>query len=196
MRRSRNLGLKPLIAVIAALTVAACALSGITVSRVDHAHQYSPLEISAARTLPVAVHGNPFSVSAAKLEASVIDSMQGSTFGIPVRFVPAPDQRDPEQRLHVVLAFAPPGAARVDKLCELKSEDVPATTEISGSVNLLGAFCSTDSFLSHAIARADSVPGPDSPSFEALVSQLTLSMFPNRNPHSDSDDVPGVLLLR
>lgn len=175
--------------------LAACALSGITVSRVDHAYQYSPLEISAAGSLPVAIHGNPFGDPDKELETAVLAAMQGSTFGMPVRFIPAPDKPDPEQRFHVVLAFAPPGAASPDKLCEANASDVPTTTAKSATVNLLGAFCSKDSYLSHAIARADEVAGPDSPKFKALVSQLTLSMFPSRNPHYDSDDTPAVLPL-
>jgi len=196
MRTSGPMKTRTLVATVTYTALAACALSGVTVTRVDHAHQYSPLQISAAGSLPVAIYGNPFNEPDEALEASVIDSMQGSTFGIPVRFVPAPDTPDPEQRFHVVLAFAPPGAASPDKLCETKPSEVPATTAKSGTVNLLGAFCAMDSYLSHAIARADGVTGPGSTKLKALVSQLTLSMFPNRNPHFDSDDTPtGVILL-
>ena len=53
-----------LLAGLAAL--AACAQFGVTVSRVDYAHQYEPLEVSAAgggeRQLKVVVMGNPFGV--------------------------------------------------------------------------------------------------------------------------------------
>ena len=47
MRTSGSLKIRTLAAAAFCTALAACALSGVTVTRVDHAHQYSPLEISA-----------------------------------------------------------------------------------------------------------------------------------------------------
>jgi len=165
-------------------SLTACALSGVTVTRVDYAQQYSPQEVGAASVIPVAVHGNPFGGSDAEFRKYVIKSMQGQTFGVPVRFTQAPEQADPNQRFHVVLVFASTGSASPNTLCGAKGDRIPATTRTSGSVNLLGAFCSKDRYLSHAIARANEVPGPGSEKLDAVISQLTLNLFPDENPNN------------
>lgn len=185
-----------ILTVIGALT--ACAQFGVTVTRVDYAHQYEPLEVSAAgggdRQLQVVVMGNPFDVPKADLEQAMIQSMQGRTFGVPVNFAIRPTNTDPDRDFRVIVAFNPDGIRDPGKLCEADGE-VASVADNDGIVTLMGAFCSTDSYLSHAIARAPDVAGIDAENFDTLVSQLTLSLFPDENPHRKVDGDTGAVLV-
>jgi len=178
--------------------LAACAQFGVTVTRVDYAHQYAPLEVSAAgggdRQLKVVVMGNPFGVPQDDLERAMIKSMQGRTFGVPVNFATAPTNTDPSRDFRVVVAFNPDGVRDPGKLCEAES-DLASVANNAGVVTLMGAFCSTDSYLSHAIARASDVDGINSEKFDSLVAQLTLSLFPDENPHRKADGDTGPVLV-
>lgn len=176
------------LAVLGAL--AACAQAGVMVSRVDYAYQYEPLEISAAGNLPVTVLGNPFDAPQAELERSIVDSMQGRTFGVPVNFSVASGERDPDQRFHVVVAFAPSSGGDPGALCK-GGNAVQTAGAGSSTTTLMGAFCSNDSYLSHAIARRGGVEGPGSEQLDSLVAQLTLSLFPDENPNRQVDGDTG-----
>lgn len=185
-----------LLAGLAAL--AACVQFGVTVSRVDYAHQYEPLEVSAAgggeRQLKIVVMGNPFGVPQSELERAVVKSMQGRTFGVPVNFAISPTNTDPSRDFRVVVAFNPEGVRDPGKLCAAES-NLPSTESEKGILTLMGAFCSTDSYLSHAVARAQDVGGINSEIFDSLVAQLTLSLFPDENPHRRFDGDTGAVLV-
>lgn len=182
--------------ILAGLTaLSACAQLGVTVSRVDYAHQYEPLEASAAgggeRQMKVVVMGNPFEIPQTELERGVVKSMQGRTFGVPVNFATNPTNTDPDRDFRVVVAFNPEGIRDPGKLCTADGNLTSAATE-KGLLIVMGAFCSTDSHLSHAMARAYDVDGINSRTFDSLVAQLTLSLFPDENPHRkyDGDSAP------
>jgi len=183
-------------AVAVLATLVACAQYGVTVSRIDYAYQYEPLEITAAgggdRQLKVVVLGNPFDAPQAELETSVINSMQRRTFGIPVNFAAEPTNTDPNRDYRVVVAFNPEGIRDPGKLCSVGT-DLNSTTSNGGVLTLMGAFCSTDSYLSHAIARASDVEGVNSEKLDGLVAQLTLSLFPDENPNRQVDGDTGSL---
>lgn len=192
MRRKSNMPLKSTLAVGGLLTLTACAQFGITVTRVDYANQYEPAEASAAgggdHQMKVTVLGNPFDAPHAALEAAVIDSMQGSSSGIPINFAANPENPDPSRSFHVVVAFNPETIRDPAKLCAT-GEDVALAEPAAGTVTLMGAFCSSDSYLSHAIARASDIEGPASEKLDAMVIQLTLALFPDENPHRRPDGV-------
>lgn len=174
----------------ALVALTACAQLGVTVTRVDYATQYEPLEASAAgggdRQMKVSVLGNPFDAPHATLEASVIASMQGSTAGVPINFAANPENPDPSRPFHVVVAFNPETVRDPAKLCGAGA-DAATAAPTGGTVTLMGAFCTSDTYLSHAIARADAVEGPASEKLESMVIQLTLSLFPDENPHRQTD---------
>ena len=177
-------------AVLAVLT----ACTGVTVSSVDHAHQYDPFEATAAgggdRQMQVVVLGNPFDIAQTELEAAVIDAMQASSFGVPINFAIKPENPDPGRPFRVVLAFNPEGIRGPGKLCAT-GESPKSAGSTDGRLTLMGAFCSTDSYLRHAIARASDVGGAGSETFDDIIFQLKTSMFPGRNPHDQSaGDVP------
>lgn len=182
------------IAIAGLATLAACSQFGVTVSRVDYANQYEPLEISAAgggdRQLKVVVLGNPFDVPQNELDNAVINSMQGRTFGVPVNFAAEPTNTDPSRNYRVVVAFNPDGVRDPGQLCKVGT-DLKSTASPGGVLTLMGAFCSTDSYLSHAMARSSDVDGVNSDTFDGLVAQLTLSLFPDENPNRQVDGDAG-----
>jgi hypothetical protein len=60
-----------------------------------------------------------------------------------------------------------------------------------GTLTLMGALCSSDIYLSHAIARAGGIDGVNSDTLDSLVAQLTISLFPDENPNRQTDgEVP------
>lgn len=183
------------LALVGVFVLGACAQSGVVVSRVDYAFQYEPAEVAAAgggdRQMKVSVLGNPFDAPSQDVEASVIDSMQGRTFGVPVNFSANPNNPDPSRSYRVVVAFNPEGVRDPGQLCET-DDDLATGSSDTGTTTLMGAFCSSDSYLSHAIARADAVGGPDSEKLDGLVAQLTLALFPDENPHRKVDGDTGV----
>lgn len=183
------------LALVGVLVLGACAQSGVVVSRVDYAFQYEPAEISAAgggdRQMKVSVLGNPFGAPAEAVEASVIESMQGRTFGIPVNFSANPENPDPSRAYHVVLAFNPKGIRTPGELCKA-GEGMTFVNPDPETTTLMGAFCSSHSYLSHAIARADAVAGPGSEQLDGLVAQLTLALFPSDNPNRQDEGDTGV----
>ena len=181
-------------AIAGVLALTACAQFGVTVTRVDHAYQYDPFQVSTAgggdRQLKVEVLGNPFEVSQDELERTVISSMQGRTFGVPVNFSAAPTNQDPNRNFHVVVAFNPEGVRDPGQLCTASS-DLKSVATTGGTLTLMGALCSSDIYLSHAIARAGGIDGVNSDTLDSLVAQLTISLFPDENPNRQTDgEVP------
>ncbi|MEK9831995.1 MAG: hypothetical protein VW453_05310 [Rhodospirillaceae bacterium] len=188
---SRKL-LNPKIAALLAATAALAACTGVTVSRVDHANQYNPFEAAAAgggdRQMRVVVLGNPFDTPQAELEGAVIAAMQDTNFGVPLNFALDPANPDTSRPFRVVMAFNPDGLRDPGKLCE--ATDVKTASPTDGRVTLMAAFCSKESYPSHAIARAGDVGGTGSKTFGDMIFQLTASLFPSRNPNDQSAGEP------
>jgi hypothetical protein len=182
---------KPPLAAIALIALTAC--TGVTVSRVDHALQYDPLEASAAgggdRQMQVVVFGNPFDIPRSELEKATVETLQSSPSFIPINFAINPENPDPGRPYRLVLAFNPDGIIDPGKLCEVDG-DLETTASPDGRLTVMGAFCSTDSYLGHGIARASNVDGTDSETFDDMLFQLKTSLFPGRNPHDQSAGDP------
>jgi len=181
------------LAVAALVALTAC--TGVTVSRVDHANQYDPLQASAAgggdRQMQVVILGNPFDMPQPALEKAVIDAMQSNPFSVPINFAINPENPDLSRPYRVVLAFNPEGIRDPGKLCE-STGSLKSAAPADGKVTLMGAFCSSDSYLSHGIARARDVAGTGSEKFDNMIFQLTISLFPSRNPHDQSAGEPPI----
>lgn len=179
--------------VVAMAALTAC--TGVTVSRVDHANQYDPLQASAAgggdRQMQLVVLGNPFDMPQPALEKAVVDAMQSSPFAVPINFAINPENPDPSRPYRVVLAFNPAGIRDPGKLCE-STDGLKTAAAPDGKVTLMGAFCSTDSYLSHGIARANDVAGASSETFNHMIFQLMISLFPGQNPNDQSAGEPPI----
>ena len=189
---SRKL-LNPKIAALLEATAALAACTGVTVSRVDRANQYNPFEAAAAgggdRQMRVVVLGNPFDTPQAELEGAVIAAMQDTNFGVPLNFALDPANPDTSRPFRVVMAFNPDGLRDPGKLCEA-TDGLKTASPADGRVTLMAAFCSKESYLSHAIARAGDVGGTGSKTFGDMIFQLTASLFPSRNPNDQSAGEP------
>ncbi len=136
----------------------------------------------------VVVLGNPFDTPQAELEGAVIAAMQDTNFGVPLNFALDPANPDTSRPFRVVMAFNPDGLRDPGKLCE--ATDVKTASPTDGRVTLMAAFCSKESYLSHAIARAGDVGGTGSETFGDMIFQLTASLFPSRNPNDQSAGEP------
>ncbi|MBT4905535.1 MAG: hypothetical protein HOK98_02175 [Rhodospirillaceae bacterium] len=191
MRSKPRFPVKLPLTAIALAALTAC--TGVTVSRVDHAFQYDPFDASAAgggdRQMQVVVLGNPFDIPHGQLEKAVIDSMQASSFPIPINFAINPENPDPSRPYRVVLAFNPDAMRDPGELCAV-GDDLKTTASADGRLTLMGAFCSTDTYVSHGIARASDVGGAGSKTFDDMIFQLTASLFPGRSPHDQSGGEP------
>jgi hypothetical protein len=181
------------IAVAGLLALGACAQFGVTVTSTGYVQQYEPAEVSAAgggdRQLKVTVLGTPFDAPMSAVEAAVLASMQSTPSGVPVNYATQTTNADPQRPYHVVIAFNPAGIRNPAALCSSPASFRYAPPK-NGETVLMGALCSSDSFLSHARARSQGVERLNSKQFDTLVSQLTLALFPSRNPHYQDDGVP------
>lgn len=174
---------------LAALALSACVPGDVVVSRVDQAHLYDPLEVATAgggaRALPVQVIGNPYPEPPAEVAAALVAAMQGNTQGVPVNFALDPQTTDPQRPYRVVMVFQPGQGLAADDVCKRQAEIRSGAAAPDGS-KLMGVLCSTDFALSSAVARS-AATSIRAPAFDAMVAQLTLAMFPIRNPHDDRD---------
>ncbi len=176
---------------IAMTALTAC--TGVTVSRVDHAIHYDPIDASAAgggdRQMQVVIVGNPFAPAPAELEKAVITAMNKSSFGVPINYAINPENPDPSRPYRVVLAFNPQAINDPGELCA--PGDGPKTSaSANGELTLMGAFCSTDIYVSHAIVRASDVGAAGSDTFDDMLFQLTAALFPGQSPHDQSAGDP------
>lgn len=190
---------KPRIPVKLPFTIAAMmaltACTGVTVSRVDHANQYDPLEATAAgggdRQMRIVVLGNPFDIPQAQLEKAVVDALAANSFGVPINFAIDPENPDPSRPYRLVMAFNPDGLRDPGNLCKAV-DDLEIDNNAGDKLTLMGAFCSTDLYLSHAIVRAGDVTGPRSETFDDMIFQLKTALFPGRNPNEQTLDAPPI----
>jgi hypothetical protein len=183
------------IALAGLFALSACADFGVVVTSTGYVQQYEPAEVSAAgggeRQLQLTVLGTPFDAPREAVETAVIAIMQSTPTGVPVNYAISPTNSDPQRPYHVVVAFNPAGIRNPAALCSDRA-DVEYADPKNGTTTLMGALCSSDSFLSHAQARSQGVDGLNSAQFDTLVSQLTLALLRSRNPHYQDD---GVRLL-
>ena len=182
--------------VLAAVAAGASLLAGcenpVIVSGVDVANTYSPDELrrygSGGNALRVDVAGDPFGDGAEATADAVVAAMQGRNIGPTVAFARAPTQEaQPPSR--VVMFVNPRRLVGAETLCDPRG---PITTQAStdSAVRLTGAWCQSNFVLSRASAHVEEADGLASERFQALVSQLTIALFPPKNPHDRSRLMP------
>ena len=153
---------------------------------------YDPTEINGAhggRQLPTLVTGNPFGVPQEQLAEAVVGAMRGSRSGRPTD--PAVATTAP---LRVLMMF---NAATLtgDRLCDrgqpLAVGDAgPRAPVGSARGELVATYCRGDRPMTQVTASLDGVGGPDDPRFRDFIKQVTLSLFPSRNPDMQGDVWP------
>ncbi len=191
-RTTKRFGL----AALAAVFLAGCAASGVTIYRTDVAQQYSPQTLgligSGKHDLQVDVGGNPFAVDEVALMAAVITGLEGRTGGIPVNFSGAPDNPYPRGNYRTVVVFnAPPSVSQWD-VCRAADPAALSDPVASADLTVFAAYCEAELPLSWAAARATDVPGPQSERIDQLMAQMALAMFPSRNRHLTENCAPRI----
>jgi len=146
---------------------------------------YDPTEINSVhggRRLPTLVTGNPFSGPQENVVAAVARAMTG---GQP--FDQAMAARAPLRVLMMFNATTHTG----DRICD-RSQPLPVadTGPGTGSVDLVATYCRGDKPMTQVLARADGMQSADDPRFRDLIRQVTLSLFPFRNPDMQGDVYP------
>ena len=139
--------------------------------------------------MQVVVLGNPFDMPQERLEQAVVDTLAANRFGVPINFAIAPENPDPSRPFRLVMAFNPDGIRDPGELCKAV-DGLKTDNGAGGELILMGAFCTTDSYLSHAIARTSEAGGPGSEVFDNMIFQLKTALFPGRNPNEQTLDAP------
>ena len=124
------------------------------------------------------VVGNPFDAPKDEVERVVTGTMFRSHHGPDVRFntVRDPDNSSPYR---VVVMFNPAPYVTPIALC-MESEQPSKTT--AGMIRVMLAFCSSDYRETSVTGRVSGVSSPNDAAFRALIRQMTVQLFPLRNP--------------
>ena len=123
--------------------------------------------------------GNPFNASKDKVESVVTGTMFGAHFGPDVRFS---TKRDPDNTspYSVVLLFNPAPSVTAIQLCEDPGPQL--ATAASGQTRVMLAFCASGYRESSVTGRISGVTDPDDAAFRGLIRQMTMQLFPPKNP--------------
>ncbi len=124
--------------------------------------------------------GNPFNASKNKVESVVTGTMFGAHFGPDVRFSTT---RDPGNTspYSVVLLFNPAPSVTPAQLCE--DPDPQLATAASGETRVMLAFCASGYRETSVTGRISGVTDPNDAAFRALIRQMTVQLFPPKNPN-------------
>ena len=124
--------------------------------------------------------GNPFNASKDKVESVVTGTMFGAHFGPDVRFTTTRDPGNPSP-YSVVLLFNPAPSVTATQLC--KDPDPRLATAASGETRVMLAFCASGYRETSVTGRISGVTDPDDAAFRALIRQMTVQLFPPKNPN-------------
>lgn len=180
-------------ALLLPLVLAACAglESGPRTSQrsISTAYSLSELGYASGRgPIPVLAIGTPFA-DGAPLADAVAAAMPAHFVGglrwQPVSVGPMPDEGRLSYR--VVFRFDLPRAVPEDQICVSGPEPVPTRVPAAETMTVQAAFCRGSSALSAIVGQLPRVPDPRHPDFQALIGQMTLDLFPYRNPFTDDD---------
>ncbi len=159
--------------------LAACA-GGIVDTPYNGTYDPSMLRyVSGKGALYTQIVGNPFGASKDKVESVVTGTMFGAHSGPDVRFS---TKRDPGNTspYSVVLLFNPAPSVTAIQLC--KNPDPQLARAVSGQTRVMLAFCSSGYRETSVTGRISGVTDPDDAAFRALIRQMTMQLFPRKNP--------------
>lgn len=129
--------------------------------------------------------GNPFNAPQDKVAGVITGTMYGSHFGPAVRFNTKHDPGNPSP-YRVVLLFNPGNNVTPDKLCKESQQPSQAA---SADLRVMLAFCSADDRETSVTGHIAGVNSPEDASFQHLIRQMTMQLFPltNPDPHGGMD---------
>ncbi len=167
------------VAVLGILATAGCADTAI-IGNTYYDVGYVPGEWSG-NDMPVIVRGGPAGVPQTELDAAIARDLDGVTFGVPTRFVPAAAGVAPAYR--VVLVFNPPPGVGGSALCS-RPEPPSATFGAAPAARLplLAAFCRGDRAVTYAEGTIALGDGLESAAFRNGIADFGMALFPPVNP--------------
>ncbi len=125
------------------------------------------------------VVGNPFNAPKEEVERVVTGTMFGSHFGPDVRFSTKRDPENPSP-YRVVVMFNPGRGVTASKLCMDSQQPSRAAT---ATLRVMLAFCSSGYQETWVTGRIAGVDDPNDASFRSLIRQMTMQLFPPKNPN-------------
>lgn len=146
---------------------------------------YDPTEINGAhggRKLPTFVAGDPFGGPPGALADAVAEAMNGGR-----AMDQAAAQRAPLRVLMLFNATTRTGPRICDRSQPPPVADVGPQ---GGAVDLVATYCRGDAPQTQVLARMDGLSGATDPRFRDFIKQVTLSLFPFRNPDMQGDNFP------
>ena len=165
----------------------AWAMGDVVLSPTSFYPAYTPTVLNYAASrggMPTEILGNPFQVPEEELARAVTRMMTGSHFGPPVRFLTETPE-DFASPYRVVLLFDSKPHHTTLKLC---GEDARSLVRQSnGVLRVHAALCANDKPLTSVSGRVSGASGPGDARFRKLIGQITINLFPRRNPDHESD---------
>ncbi len=146
---------------------------------------YDPTEINGARggrRLPTLVSGNPFPGPPEAVAEAVAQAMTGGRPNDQAMAARAP--------MRVMMLFN--AATRTGhRICD-RSQPLPVanTGPGRGHVQLVATYCRGDQPMTQVTAEMDGIASAADPRFDNLIKQVTVSLFPPRNPDMQGDMFP------
>lgn len=125
------------------------------------------------------VVGNPFNAPKEEVERVVTGTMFGSHFGPDLRFSTKRDPENPSP-YRVVVMFNPGRGVTASKLCMDSQQPSRAAT---ATLRVMLAFCSSGYQETSVTGRVAGVDDPNDSSFRSLIRQMTMQLFPPKNPN-------------
>lgn len=184
--------------VFALFIAAACSANTVVLSPTSFYGAYTPTVLNYASTrggILTEITGNPFDVPQEDLEQAITQSMRGSHFGPTVAFITTPPEEFTSP-YRVVMVFDAAQHHTESKLCRFNHGIEPQTGD---RVRVHAALCANESPLTAVSGSVAEAGGPDDPSFQHLIRQITTNLFPPYNPDrrdSDRRDSRGGTFLR
>lgn len=176
----------PAAAAALAFVLAAGAAQAVAQTRHEQMwSSYDPTEINGAhggRKLPTLIAGNPFAGPQEAVRDAVADAIGGTR---PTDQAVA--ARAPLRVLWLFNATTRTGP----RICD-RSQPLPVadTGPGNGAVDIVATYCRGDAPQTQVWGSIDGIKGPDDPRFRDFIKQVTVSLFPPRNPDMQGDMYP------
>ena len=164
--------------------LSACAVGSVT--QPAYVGTFNPQTLSyiaGKGPLYTEIIGNPFPASDEEVGRAITSTMVGAHFGPVIQFTTERDPTNPSP-YRVVLVLNPGRSVNAHSMCRDAPQPADSTTgPTAGPLRVTAALCAgkyRETSLSGSIAAVNS---PDDTAFRALIRQMTVELFPPRNPN-------------
>lgn len=139
----------------------------------------------AERDFHTVIVGNPFRLSKRRVDAAVIDAMQGTDKGLRSNFTTTPSD-NALWPFRIVMLFNPEGLETGEAMCG----DVSAlrSGETGKRIRLLAAFCYGDELMYAFLAGGPATASPRDAGFRALMGDLMYYFVPYEGVIGNTDE--------